>query len=86
MGLAISSGIHGAFMINTGFILPHQYIQEEYSFGRLLHHMSFHKYSFRSMLVNEFREEKYYIDPQIFVTCQDINAEFLRGEDNDEVA
>ena len=85
VGLAIAAGIYGAFMINTGFILPHHFIPEEYSFGKLIHHVSFHKYSFRSMLFNEFRDEKYYREPQFYVTCQDINAEFSHGG-KDEVA
>ena len=70
VGLAIATGIFGAFMINAGFILPYYLIpNSSYTAFRAVYHISFHKYSLRSLLHNEFKAPKYYVLPKVPIHC-----------------
>ena len=72
VGLAIATGIFGAFMINAGFILPYYLIPDTwYTARRAIYHISFHKYSLRSLLYNEFRAPRYFNNSLIPINCPD---------------
>ena len=62
LGAALSSGIYGVLMLNSGFFLPCYAIPNHWqTFFRLFHNFGFHTYSLRSLFFNEFNSFEYLV-------------------------